>query len=189
MKQKTALRKDLLALRNTVCPTEKSLSEQALAEYFIRSTLYKDADILLFYAAARGELRLDAILEQAFADHKTVGFPRCLDRGGRMLFYEVKSVSQLIAGMYGILEPDAGCRSLSAFTARSVCLTPGIAFDINGYRLGYGKGYYDRFLNGFAGISVGVCLQRFFLPEQEWKYDRYDIAVRAVLTEGRLTRL
>ncbi len=189
MESKSALRKSFLTRRSEVSPVQKRLAEQALAKRLLESPLYKDADILLFYAAARGELALDLILRQAFAEGKAVGFPRCLDKSGRMLFYEVSSALQLSSGMYGILEPDEKCPVLDTFTGRSVCLTPGLAFDPNGFRLGYGKGYYDRFLSGFAGTPVGVCLERFFLQKQEWEYDRYDKAVGAVLTERRLTLL
>jgi 5-formyltetrahydrofolate cyclo-ligase len=84
----------------------------------------------------------------------------------------------LEAGTYGINEPTKASPRAS-FTKNTICIVPALAFDKKGFRLGYGKGYYDRFLNNFEGISIGVAFDRFIcdaLPINDT-----DIAVGSII--------
>ena len=83
----------------------------------------------------------------------------CLDKKGLMEFRFIESISDLKCGMYEIREPDADRCEKADYDSNSLCFVPAICFDKKGYRLGYGKGYYDRFLEHFDGISVGVCFE------------------------------
>ncbi|MBP0963302.1 MAG: 5-formyltetrahydrofolate cyclo-ligase, partial [Oscillospiraceae bacterium] len=109
-----------------------------------------------------------------------VALPRCGKRG-EMTFYLVKGKQDLTAGKYGIPEPAAHCAAAAA-TECSLCIVPGLAFDLCGYRIGYGGGYYDRFLQSFPGQSVGLVRQSFLcktLPKEP-----FDQAVDAVVTQN-----
>lgn len=187
MQDKKALRKGFLARRKEL-PLRAQMEER-MAEYLLGSALYRQADMLLCYAASGSEISVTRIAEDALLQGKTVCFPKCTDADGHMQFYRVEALSQLVPGMYGILEPEEGCAVQTAFAADTLCLVPGLAFDANGYRLGYGKGYYDRFLAAFDGIFAGICPASLFLPEQTWEYDRYDIAMRYIVTEEGVCRI
>ncbi len=85
------------------------------------------------------------------------------------------------------MEPDIEiCEKVSDFR-NSVCLVPGYSFDMLGYRLGYGKGYYDRFLKKFTIISIGLCYNNFL--SNELPADDYDAAVNFIATEDKLISL
>lgn len=97
-----------------------------------------------------------------------------------MEFRLIRSLGSLSAGPFGILEPTESC-PLARPGADSVCMVPGWCFDREGMRIGYGKGYYDRFLRTYAGRTVGLCYadcccER--LPHGPW-----DIPVQRVVTE------
>ena len=114
---------------------------------------YADADILLLYFPTRSEPDLTALAHLAWRDGKQVAFPISRIDSLTLDFRIVKSLDELSVGAYGIREPDESAPRANV-TERTLCILPALAVDIDGYRLGYGKGYYDRFLAQFAGKSA-----------------------------------
>lgn len=110
------------------------------------------APLLLSFAAVRGEIDLTEFYERVGVP---LAFPRSFG-GGKMEFAKA-TPSELVRGRYNIPEPPAEKDGLTSFPPGTVCLVPALAFDGDGYRLGYGGGYYDRFLKGFTGPSVGIA--------------------------------
>ena len=99
-----------------------------------------------------------------------------------MVFCYVEDISQLESGIYGIREPMENLRQYRSGDAEHpVCLIPGILFDHEGYRLGYGKGYYDRYLPGFGGTKVGLIYSEFLLDAVP--RGRFDLSVDLLVTE------
>ena len=90
-------------------------------------------------------------------------------------------------GLYGVLEPDPSRSRPALSGGNALCIVPGLGFDSKGYRLGYGKGYYDRFLSGFHGITVGLCYSactKWMLP-----HGYYDRPVDILITEKYARRI
>lgn len=104
-----------------------------------------------------------------------------------MTFFEIASLDDVSVGYKGILEPAQHLtRSISpddADYAASVCLVPALAFDRRGFRLGYGGGYYDRFLATYPGTPIGLA-RASQISEEDLPCDRYDQRVRFVATEA-----
>ena len=163
---------------------DKETKDQQICEGFLNSEFYENARTLLCYAALKGEIDIDSIMEKALLDGKRVSLPRCSDLSGNMCFYYINSLSDLTDGSFGIREPDpVTCEKVESFSD-CVCLVPALAFDKSGYRLGYGKGYYDRFIKKFIIISVGLCYNEFLsdaLPVEE-----HDEAVDYIATESEI---
>ena len=106
------------------------------------------------------------------------------DFNGNMDFYYIESLSELSLGSYEIREPDPEKSEKVKDFSNCVCLVPALAYDKNGYRLGYGKGYYDRFIKKFIIISVGLCYNEFLsdgLP-----VEKHDEAVDCIATEHEI---
>ena len=95
----------------------------------------------------------------------------------------VQSLDELKTGAYGILEPpeDAPVYEPEKDTGAAVCFVPGLVYDKAGYRLGYGKGFYDRYLSAFSGCTIGVVYSDYILPVVP--RGRFDVSVDILLTE------
>lgn len=160
--EKAALRKELLARRNSLPDREEK--SRAIRRAVLALEAWGAADAILLYLSAGSEPDTWDLLDQAWKQGKAVCAPRCLDGQGRMAFYRMPSPEALVPGRFGLWEPDpARCAPVGEIS-RGLCLVPGIAFDRAGYRLGYGKGYYDRFLAAHPVETVGLCFGELVLP-------------------------
>ena len=102
-----------------------------------------------------------------------------------MEFYLADSVNDLKQGMYGILEPDTDkCSKITDFSG-ALCLVPALCYDKKGFRLGYGKGYYDRFLEKFTITTVGLCYNE--LIKDTLPVDKFDKSVDYIVTQTGIT--
>lgn len=101
---------------------------------------------------------------------------------GEMTFRIPLKMENLRQGVYGIQEPDPAKSEPVPLEQIEGCLIPGLAFDRMGYRLGYGKGFYDQFLTGFDGCSVGLAYG-FQIAEEPLPKDGWDVPVKFIITE------
>ena len=128
------------------------------------------ADALLGYLPMRGEPDLTALFQVAKTLHIPVYLPRCTEDGMRFLRYT--DHTSLTRDRFGILAPN-GNADEAAHTADTLCLVPGLAAGQDGTRLGYGGGFYDRFLPRFEGYALFALYDRFVfdtLPHQSHDY-------------------
>ncbi len=179
--EKQRLRQQYRTMRRQRTAAEKTACDLAMQERFCQTAAYRQSTVLFAYAATAAEPATDWILLQAWQDEKIVCLPKCLP-DHQMVFCQVTNLQQLQKGAFGILEPDDACPVLLPPETGGVCLVPGMAFDLQGYRLGYGGGYYDRFLQQYPQlIRVGYCPSAFLtdrLPREET-----DLPVQIIVTE------
>lgn len=164
---------------------DRYLLSSQIANIFLNSNLYKNSKTVLCYSAINDEVDTSLIISNALQDGKTLALPYCVDNNGKMNFYIVENFDkQTVIGSYGIIEPIIKlCKRLEIFD-NSVIIVPALCFDKRGYRLGYGKGYYDRFLEKHSLISVGLCYNS--LVKNEIPIDKYDKPVNFILTESQI---
>ena len=153
-----------------------------IAQKLLDSEMYKACDDLLVYVSFGIEVDTLEIIRQALAE-KNVYCPRCVEGTNIMEFYKVSSFADLQQGSYGILEPQTNSDTLNGFGKNALCVVPALSYDKKGYRLGFGKGYYDRFLSGFDGVSVGICYDNCLIDELP--SDKFDICVDHLITENK----
>lgn len=163
--------------------SDKFLSDREIQKTFLESDIYNNAQSILCYCALKDEISTDQIIKKAFEDKKTVAVPRCLDADGNMEFFVIHSLSDLSQGAYNIREPKDTCAVFNNFE-NSVILVPALCFDKNGFRLGYGKGYYDRYLQKHAFICVGLCYNSNIV--NQLPVDCYDRAVDCIVTQNKI---
>lgn len=167
---KTALRKEMLLLRKAV-PCKK-LTPDHLSHF----SEFVCAKTVFCYVSLPGETDTLSFLEEIL-DKKTVVVPCCTDNNGNMICVKIHSLSDLEKGFFGVFEP----KEKIPFPKEEIdiAIVPGLAFDKDGYRLGYGKGYYDRFLSGTDIFKVGICQTEFFV--RSLPHDKYDVKMDDVV--------
>lgn len=169
-------------LRSELDENYKKNADLCLYENLIKSEFYKSCENLLVYVSMGFEVDTRQLILNAI-DKKRVYCPRCKDKIGTMDFYRINSIDDLKIGAYGILEPDGSTdKYIKKTDNKTLCILPGLCMDNNGYRLGFGKGYYDRFLSDFNGYKAGLCYSRFMIDDVA--HDEYDVRANAIVTEN-----
>lgn len=184
---KKSLREKYINMRNSILPEDKQRLDEAVFERVVRLTQYKECKLLLTYVSKGTEVDTRRLIDYALGDNKTVAVPRCVENTRDMEFYIITSPDQLEPGCFSVLEPKiAECKKAEDFSD-SFCIVPGLSFDVSGYRLGYGMGYYDRFLSSYQGRTAGLCYSE-FVRFKELPKNRYDKSVELIVTEGYIRR-
>lgn len=179
--QKKQLRKAMLQKRKELSESETAVKNSAITEKLLSLAKVQSAELILPFVSAKGEVGTREFIARCFDAGKTVAVPRCID-GSNMEFCVIHTFDDLEKGMYGIDEPKEYCEVIKAENAEnSVLIVPALCFDTKGYRLGYGKGYYDRFISRYSGFTVGVCYSEFIADDIP--IDEYDRCVDIVITE------
>lgn len=143
---------------------QKKQWDRQIVQRIAASPEFQQATALLLYAPLPGEIDLLLLARIAREQGKAVAFPRCNTQACTLEFYQLTPDTRLIPGAYGIAEPPPNAPRLIP-DRNSLCILPALSFDPNGNRLGYGKGYYDRFLATFPGIAAGAVYSSFLLKE------------------------
>lgn len=181
-KRKNEIREKYKAIRAGIAPELKAQMDDKICRSFISSATYRYASTLLMYAPKYDEVNVMPIAVQALADGKNVSFPRCIPETHDMHYHFIKSLDDLETGSYGLLEPYADLPVFDrSSTESSSCIVPAIVYDKKGFRLGYGKGYYDRYLGSFSGSKVGMIYSDLVIDSLP--RGRYDLSVDFIVTE------
>lgn len=183
---KSELREKYRGLRQSMPQEIKDQKDIAIATLVRRLWQYQRNNILLIYVSTSIEVDTIRIINQALADGKRVAVPRCVPDTRNMEFYYIDSVDELQPGMFGVLEPQPNPERLYQEKDGGLCIVPAFSYDWRGYRLGYGKGYYDRFLSRFEGNMVGICYSE--CVQRSLPHGRFDRPVELLVTESYLRR-
>lgn len=157
MHEKKAVLRTALIKRRDLIQNRDSQHRQ-IRQLLQASPDYQNAEVLLIYLSKPQEVDTWQLLRDATSAGKAVFAPVC-GAAATLAFYRVRSENSLIQGSFGVYEPPADPANLlwEPLPSHTLCLVPGIAFDHSGHRLGYGKGYYDRFLQGKTLKTIGLC--------------------------------
>ncbi|MCL2518582.1 MAG: 5-formyltetrahydrofolate cyclo-ligase, partial [Oscillospiraceae bacterium] len=159
-----------------------AFQDKKICERFMALVTYRYAEALLMYAPHGSEIDVSHIARHALQSGKIVAYPRCDTQGYTMDYHIINSFDELEKGAYGIMEPLANLPVYDIDSGlKTVCIVPALVYDRHGYRIGYGKGYYDRFLAGFKGARVGLVYNDFIVSNVP--RGRYDLAVDVLVTE------
>lgn len=170
--------------REAISLEQKSAFDKIMFNKVISLEQYISSSIILTYVDYRAEPDTINLIKHSLKISKTVAVPICITANGTLEFYIITDLNQLKFGNFGLLEPDSNkCVKLEDFTS-GFCVVPGLCFDIHGNRIGYGKGYYDRFLQHFSGFKVGLCFSSALYTEK-LPCENFDIPCDAVITESK----
>ena len=176
---KAELRKQVLQEMKAISQEQKQAIDQSLTERLLQHPFYQEAKVIATYLSFPHEFQTQELIEQALKDGKKVLIPKTYPKG-RMDFVVYDS-QQLVKTSFGLLEPQGNLEVVDA-SQIDLIHVPGLAFTTEGYRIGYGGGYYDRYLKHFSGNTLSTvypCQIRDFIPED------HDIPVQEVLIDER----
>lgn len=157
------LRRRYMAERDALSADMVSQIGNGILQQLLRDPHFQRATAVMLYCATGNEVPTQAMLEHCLLHKKKVYIPRC-ETAGHMTACRIIDKDQLVPGRFrGILEPDHTCPAVAP-NALEVVITPCVCADRNGYRIGYGGGYYDRFLADTHAVSLLLCPERFLLP-------------------------
>ena len=178
---KAELRKKILQEMKAVPQKQKIAMDQALTERFLNHPVYQEAKVIATYLSFPHEFQTQELIEQALKDGKKVLIPKTYPKG-RMDFV-VYHPQQLVKTSFGLLEPQGDLEVVEP-SQIDLIHVPGLVFTTEGYRIGYGGGYYDRYLEHFAGHTMSTIYP---CQVQEFNSENHDIPVQEVLIyEGNL---
>lgn len=185
-KEKDDIRKKYIEIRNSIDSEKKARRDAKICRSAISLASYRFAECVLMYAPTGSEADIMPIAEDALQKGKRVAFPRCNTENHTMKYHFISSLDELVPDSYGIREPS---EDLPVYDPESdvpaICFVPGLVYDRQGCRLGYGKGFYDRYLSAFKGNIVGVIYSDFIIPRVP--RGRFDVMINILLTEKGVT--
>lgn len=178
---KAELRKKILQEMKTLSQEQKQAMDRDLTERFLQHPFYQEAKTIATYLSFPHEFQTQELIERVLKDGKKVLIPKTYPKG-RMEFV-VYHPQQLAKTSFGLLEPQGDLEVVEP-SQIDLIHVPGLAFTTEGYRIGYGGGYYDRYLEHFAGQSLSTIYP---CQVQEFNFENHDIPVQEVLIyEGNL---
>ena len=180
---------EILSKRKNLDPTLRLQYSDMIADRIITMPEYTNSDTVLIYADYNAEVATDKLICRALLDSKAVYMP-VSNPDYTLDFYRVYAIDELVSGAYGIREPlriEYLKFNKEIIPDKCICITPGSVFDINCNRMGYGKGFYDRF---FAECNIperiGIAFEFQIVPNIVT--NEHDIPMTAVVTEQNIYR-
>lgn len=183
MVDKKELRKVILEKRDSIDLSERAKYDENIFNSVINSHLYSEAKCIFVFVSYKTEVNTHEIIKHALSKGKRVCVPKVLSKSEGMYAVEINKFDDLKSGKYGILEPESFQNQIKEEEI-DLALVPGVAFDNNGGRMGYGAGFYDRFLvklkKDTPKIAIGYAMQIVdYIPMNEW-----DVKVDGIITNG-----
>lgn len=184
--------KEKITLRQKCREKRGSLGEEfvigasgTVCELLASAEEFKNAKTVLLYYPINNEISPLPLFELSRKLGKKVGFPVCNHEIGTLIFREVTSLSALEKGKFGLLEPNEDCKAISP-DKDTLCIVPSLALSRDGARLGYGKGFYDRFLCNFEGVCAGFAYSELLFDSIP--SEMHDSALNMIITESEVLR-
>ena len=182
MAEKEKIRRRILKLRNSFSAEERREKSERIKEKLFTFFEFKTAKVILLYAAKGSEVETEEMIEEALSSGKKVGLP--LTKGKGLLFSQIFSYEELSPSTLGILEPKKE-RPIPLDKVDLVVI-PGIAFDAKGNRIGFGRGFYDRFLSRIPKRILKIGLAFELQVVETIPEGLTDIPVDKIITEKRI---
>lgn len=183
---KREIRRRMLFLRENIDKEKLMKWNENIYNKIVNWDVFKDAKMVMIYASFKNEVKTWDIIDYCFEKRKDVILPKTIKDGFKILPCKINSLDELSRTSFGILEPSG--ENVVDKDKIDMIIVPGIAFDRNGNRIGYGAGYYDRFLKDCKGIKAGVCysiqmVEDVYADEHDVKMD-YLITERGIIYTG-----
>nr|WP_269205477.1 5-formyltetrahydrofolate cyclo-ligase [Clostridium botulinum] len=182
VKDKDRIRKIIKNKRSSLNKIDKEIKDENIFNKVIESKIYKKSKAIFIYVSFNGEVDTHRIIKYSLNNGKIVCVPKVISNSKYMNAVKINSFDELIKGTYGILEPKDSCELVDKKDIDLV-LVPGMAFDKEGRRIGYGGGFYDVFLRKIEDKAPKVALAYRFQILDSIPYEEHDISVDRIISD------
>lgn len=187
---KNQLRQQYKQIRNRLTADQVISYSDSIARQLFATDFWQQSSTVMLYLSFQNEVITEAIYQRGWQEGKTMLLPICAPEGGLMEMSVITSFDQLEPNRYGIGELPEHLQQLIAPKQIDVCLIPGIAFDHAGTRLGFGAGYYDRYLPRVNPSAKRIALAyECQMHSETLPRDAYDLPMQYILTERKLYQI
>ena len=180
MDEKKEIRKRILGIRENMDRNDWLEKTNAISENVLAHPWFERADTIYCYVDFRGEAGTGRIMEKAWEEGKKVAVPRTTKDS--MEFYYIFSLEETAPGNFGVMEPVT---DRMADGKDGLMIMPGSVFDEEGHRIGYGKGYYDRYLVSHPGLHT-MAIAFDFQVMEEIPFEPHDKKAAIIVTDRRI---
>ena len=184
---KKELRSYFLEKRNTLPAEIREELSVLICDHILSSAIWKKYDDIFMYVPFRSEVDILPLIDIAWREGKKVFLPKIDTQNSVIIPIEYKRFSTLIKGPYGIMEPQSENNiHIDPIEFRALCLVPLLACDTNGFRLGYGGGYYDKLFALYSNLfrcGIGFSFQKY---NNDVPREQHDIAMMAFCCEEQM---
>ena len=179
MESKEVLRKKYISIRNNI--QNKEEKAKIITRKVIATEINKEAKIVALYKSLASEVSTEELIKRALSDGKIVALPKVV--GDDLKFYKISLDDNFTKSNFGVEEPEEKEENFINKNQIDLVIAPGVCFDKNKNRMGFGKGFYDRFLSYSDLKTIGICFEEQVL--NELPVDSNDIKMCKIITDGK----
>ena len=176
--KKKEIRKKYLAIRKNIINREEKTKE--ILDRLLNDSTYQKANTIALFKSFNFEVDTNSIIDISLSNNKVVALPRI--EQDEIVFYKINSKSVLVKNKYKIEEPISKKDNYIEKENIDLVIVPGLCFDRSGNRLGYGKGFYDRFLSGTSIRTIAICFDEQLLDEGLLPASNSDVKIEEIIT-------
>ncbi|MCX8031365.1 MAG: 5-formyltetrahydrofolate cyclo-ligase [Thermodesulfovibrionales bacterium] len=181
---KRQIRRQVLKQRDSISDEEKKFKDRSIKTSLFSQPEFKEAKKILFYASYKSEVDTFSLIEEAFLLKKTVLLPKVNTETNNLDIYEIKDLKELKMGYQSIPEPYLPESRIVEIKDIDLIIVPGVAFDIQSNRLGYGKGFYDKLLNEKLCPAIALAYEEQVV--ESVPTEPHDIKMDKIITDKRV---
>ena len=181
---KKELRAQLLDTRKNISEEDRNKKSKIIIDKLMSTVEYKNANTIMAFASFGTEVNTHDFIKTSLASGKRIILPITINEDRSLFLQEIKSFDELKKGTYGILEPEM--KENFDRSKLDLVIVPGVAFDHRGYRMGYGGGYYDRFLSSLDKRTKIVAINFEELYVYRVIISRFDMKVPVLITDRKI---
>ncbi len=186
--EKEVLRRRYLDLRDELTPQTVERKSLEIVQTVMGLQEYTGAQVLASYIAKDNEVQTQFLIKKALGAGKKVLVPVTQRKSRELLFSEIPSLYAVSTGAFGILEPKPADRKLRHITTADIIIVPGIVWDANGHRLGWGRGYFDGALSKVRKDALSIGLAFDLQLVEKVPREQFDLPVNMIVTESGVIR-
>ena len=178
---KKEIRRLIYDKRKELDSSTKAKWDAEIFEELVSGEFYKNSRVIFVYVSFGGEVDTIKFIQKAINDGKTICVPKVISKAEGMEAYVIKSLDDLEKGFYDIPEPKNGTLLMTPEKI-DLLVMPGVAFDLSNRRIGYGGGFYDRFLRRISGNTPKIALSYSFQVFESIPCDEFDEKIDLLIT-------